>query len=255
MNIRAPLVADGQPTKVVEPGQGPLDHPPMAAQPFARVNAAAGNPRADAALATCPAASQVVIPFVRVQLVRTLAWTSSSPAQGRDGVQRDAEHQRIMHIGARDGYGEGDASALDHNMALRARFATVRWIRPGRFAPFFAATLALSRAARDQSILSASASRWSRSRCKRSQTPAWRQSRSRRQQVIPLPQPSSWGSSSQLLPLLRTKMMPVSAARSLMRGRPPRGLGDSTGSNGSMTAQSSSLTSGLLMPPVYHWFC
>lgn len=170
MHVRSPFVADGQPTKAIEPGERPLDHPAMAPQPLARVDAAAGNSWADAALATGSAAPDEVIPFVRRQLGRTLAWTSPSPPQGWDGVQRDAEHERVMHIGAREGYGAGDASSLDHNMALRARFgqiAAICWIRPGRCtlcAPLLAATRARARAARDQSILSASASRWSSSR-------------------------------------------------------------------------------------------
>jgi hypothetical protein len=41
---------------------------------------------------------------------------------------------------------------IDHKMALRARFAAIRRIRPGRFAPPGAATLDASMAARDQSI-------------------------------------------------------------------------------------------------------
>jgi hypothetical protein len=62
--------------------------------------------------------------------------------------------------------------------------------------------------------------------------PAVAQSRSRRQQVIPLPQPISWGRYSQGMPVFSTNKIPVSAARSGTRGRPPFGLGGSGGSNG-----------------------
>jgi hypothetical protein len=88
-------------------------------------------------------------------------------------------------------------------------------------APLFAGTLALSTLARLQAILSAAPKRSKSAWCRRSPTPACCHARSRRQQVTPLPQPSSWGTISQGMPLLSTKMMPVEAARSGTRGRPP----------------------------------
>jgi hypothetical protein len=74
-------------------------------------------------------------------------------------------------------------------MALRARFAFIRWIRAGALAPLLAATLVLSKLARDQSIRLASPSPSSKIWWSLQQTPASCQSRSRRQQVTPLPQP------------------------------------------------------------------
>jgi excisionase family DNA binding protein len=73
----------------------------------------------------------------------------------------------------------------------------------------------------------------------------------RRQQVMALPQPISWGSISHGMPDLSTNRMPVSAARSGTRGRPPLGLGGSSGSSGSIVSQSSSVPSGLAMPLPY----
>src|SRR5262249_43312449 len=90
-------------------------------------------------------------------------------------------------------------------------------------------------------------------RCKRLHTPACCQSRSRLQQVMPLPQPSSCRNSSHGMPLLKTNTMPVSAARSVMvRSRPPLGLGRSGGKRGAMISQSVSLINGVLMPLIYH---
>ncbi len=115
--------------------------------------------------------------------------------------------------------------ALDCEVVCRPRFPAIRGVRPGLHAPLFAAML--STLTRSQSIRSASPSRSSTTRCKRSQMPACCQSRSRRQQVTPDPQPISWGSNSQRRPALRTKIMPVKQARSGIRGRPPFGFGDS----------------------------
>jgi hypothetical protein len=135
-------------------------------------------------------------------------------------------------------------------MALAARFAAVCRVRADllvRPSPPLAGTLEPSRLARDQSIRSVWPNRSSRTRWSRCQTPARAQSRSRRQQVTPLPQPSSCGRYSQGRPVLSTNKMPVSAARSGMRGRPPLGLGGSGGSSGAIASHSASLTSGLAM--------
>jgi hypothetical protein len=155
-----------------------------------------------------------------------------------------------VDVGRREPDRERDALPVDHNMALAARFAAIRWIRADLLvgtAPPLAATLEPSRLARDQSIRSASPSRSSSTRCKRCHTPACCQSRKRRQQVTPLPHPSSWGRYSQGRPVRRTNRMPVKAARSEMRGRPPLGLGGSGGSSGAIASQSASLTRGFAM--------
>jgi hypothetical protein len=138
-------------------------------------------------------------------------------------------------------------------MTLGSQLATIRRILAGLFAPPGAATLALSSDARVQSIPSVSCKRCKQAWWRRFHTPARCQSRKRRQQVMPLPQPSSWGSISQGMPLFKTKTMPMSAARSVMlRGRPPLGLGGSVGNRGAMISHSVSLISGVLMPPIYH---
>ena|SRR5579884_1337190 len=253
MNILAALVAHRLATEAIEPSEGALDHPAIAPEALTRLDAPTGDARGDAAGATCPTTSRVVVCFVGMQLSGTLArtsWSARLAPHRVNGIERLLQHLRVMHVGARKPHAQGDASAVDHNMALRARFAAIRRIRPGRFAPFLAGTLALSRAARDQSNLSASARRCSSSWWRRSHTPARCQSRSRRQQVMPLPQPNSRGNNSQGVPVCNTNRMPASAARSLKRGRPPLGLGGSLGRSGSTTAHNSSLTRGLLMPPV-----
>lgn len=135
---------------------------------------------------------------------------------------------------------------LDQNMLLRARFAFVGRVRPNIGAPFFAARVRESSAAREKSIRSASASRFKSLWCRRSNTPAACQSRKRRQQVTPEPQPISRGRYSQGMPVLSTYTMPVKAARSDTRGRPPRGYRRGRGSNGSTSFHSSSLTSSFI---------
>ena len=195
MEIGPTLIANGEAAKAIEPRQGALDHPAMPSQPFPRLDPPAGDARRNAALAAGDATARIVVAFVSMQFGGTS--TRSAPSavwllDRRDRIQDRLEHARVMDIGRRERHREGDPAAVDHKMALRARFAAVRRIRSGRFAPLLAGTLAASNAARDQSSLSASARRCKSSRCRRSHTPARCQSRSRRQHVIPLPHtPSS----------------------------------------------------------------
>src|ERR1700720_1475455 len=75
------------------------------------------------------------------------------------------------------------------------------------------------------------------------QIPRYCQSRSRRQQLIPEPQPISCGSISQGIPLRRTNtipVMPVKHALSAKRGLPPLGFALATKINGSTSFRSAS---------------
>jgi hypothetical protein len=137
-------------------------------------------------------------------------------------------------------------------MPLSAWLAPVGWVRAGRGSPLLAGTDAESMLARDQSMRPRLPSRSSNRWCNRSHTPAAFQSRSRRQHVTPLPQPSSAGNASHGQPVRRTKRMPVNTWRSEMRGRPPFGLGGSGGSSGATSFQSSSDKRRVLMSPVHH---
>ncbi len=121
-------------------------------------------------------------------------------------------------------------------------------VRARASAPFFARIAALSSEARVPSMRSVWCSLVRSTPCRRSQTPAWCQSRSRRQQLMPQPQPISWGSISQGRPDFGTNRLPVSAARLSTGGRPPFGRGCSGGNSGFTTAHSSSETRGLAKP-------
>jgi hypothetical protein len=153
-----------------------------------------------------------------------------------------------VNVGSSASYREGNSASTDHKMALRAWFALIRRIRPDCLAPFLARIEAESREARDQSISPSACNLSSKTLCNCSHTPACCQSRSLRQQVMPLPQPISWGSISHCKPVLSTNKMPVSAARLEIRGRPPLGFGGSRGRSGSITSHISSVSSGFAIP-------
>lgn len=252
MDIGASLVADTKPPVAVEPCKRAFDDPPMSAETFATFDAPARDARCDGASSQPFAQRLRVICFIGVQLPGTLAWSAASSFDGCDGIQRFNHHLRVMHVRRTYCDGERDALPVHDQMAFRARFAAIRWIRPGFIAPLSAGTAEESREARDQSIRSASPKWSSKVRCKRCHTPASCHSRSLRQHVMPEPQPISKGRYSHGNPVASTNKMPRNTSRFGVRGRPPRRFSGSGGSSGSMTAHSSSLISCFAMPQILH---
>jgi hypothetical protein len=190
-----------------------------------------------------------------MQLGRTLTGTAWFPLRAddrRDRVDQREQLRRIVGVSGRDADGQRDAVAIHDEVVLRSSFAPGNWVTAGEFAPPLARTLSESALARDQSTAASSPSHFSSFVCNRSQTPAARQSRSRLQQVQPLPQPSSFGSIRQGQPVRRTKTMPRRAARSEIRGRPPLGMGGSLTSRGPMASQRSSGTRNDAFMARYH---
>ena len=249
MDIRAALVAHGEAAELGQPGQRALHDPAVPAQAGAALDTLAGNAALDTPPLQGDPTGRAVIRLVGVQLVRTLAGPSTGPLDRLDAIDQRGEDAPIRPIRRCQPHCEGDAVALDHDVALAARFAAIRRIRSGFLAPLLAGAKALSALARLQSILSAAPNRSKNAWWRRSHTPARCHARRRRQQVTPLPQPISWGSISHGMPLRSTKMMPVKAARSGTRGRPPLGLGDSGGKSGAIVSHNVSLTNGLLIRP------
>ena len=167
--MSASLVADRQPAEAVEPGQGALDHPAVAPQPLAGVDRPCGR---SATLMCAPAQRPAAAGDSRTPC-RRAAWPGACAAgrralDRRDGVEQLLEDDRCRGGWRRSGRtASGMPRAVDHDMALRARFAAIRRVRAGRGAPLLAGTLALSRQARLQSIWSASPSRSSSARWSR----------------------------------------------------------------------------------------
>ena len=249
------LVADGEAAIAGEPGQRAFDDPPVPAQLRAGVDATAGDTDLDVAGAQHLATAREVVRLISVEPVRAFPRAprvSCGTADGRHRIHQHGELGGVVPVGGAEVGYQGHTVTVHDQVAFGPWFPPVGRVWPDLFsggAPLFAGTLALSRLARAQSIRSARPSRSSNVRCSRSQTPASCQSRSRRQHVLPLPQPISTGSSCHWMPVFKTNTMPASAARSGTRGRPPFGLGRSGGSNCATTSHNASLTNGLLMHP------
>jgi hypothetical protein len=249
VNICSTFVSNPKPSELASPRMSSFNYPAITSKTVFRFDPFACNARANATFSARTTTSGIVIPFVGVQFVGTESRPAPRTWNGRNTIQQVFQGSRVVDISSRQQTGQRNALSIDEKMVLRARFAFVRGVGARRFAPFFAATVAESTDARLQSISPARPNFSKNRRCKFCQTPASCHSWSRRQQVMPLPQPISLGSISQGMPLRRTKRMPVKVARSDMRGRPPFGFGFSGGNSGATYSHSLSSRRGRILRP------
>lgn len=223
----------------MEPGDGPLDNPPVDSEAGAVWDAAAGDHRFDAGRPDQAAVFVVVVAAVAEQAVGSFAWPSGQAGDGRDLLQQGYQLGDVVAVAAGQRDGEWDALAVDDDMVLAARTCSVD--RAGTtFGPRRAAlTWEESITARDQSSFFATRSFFNSTRCSWSHTPASFHAARRRQQVMPDPKPSSCGRYSHWIPVCSTNRIPHRACRSGTRGRPSTCFGTGSGSNGSMSEHSS----------------
>jgi hypothetical protein len=254
-DVRAPLVAHPEPAKAEQPSERALCHPAVATEPLARVDATLCDARGDASDVQGTAEARGIVGFVGVQLGRASArspWLSPWSDDGWNRIDKRDELGGVVRVGGREPHSQRDAAAVNDEVVLGATLAAVDRVSSRLLAPLLARTLRLSTLARHQSIAAASPNQLWTVSCNRCHTPAFCQSRNRRQQVVLLPHPSALGTSRQGHPVLRTKTMPPRAARSETRGRPLLGLGGSLGSRGSMASQRSSETRDVVSMVRHH---
>lgn len=263
MNISSPFVPNAQAAELVQPTQGAFDHPAGFPQTAAMWPTLTSQPIRDAQTLQPTMMRATAIRTISLHRYGPLARPAGFAAHGGDGHQQRLQLPAVMHVGGGDLGAQGNALGIGAKMMFAARFAAVRRVWPRLKPPKTARTLLESTTAHDQSIRSARCNRRNNSRWSFSQTPALCQARSRRQQVMPLPQPNSKGKFRQAMPLLSTKRIPVSAARSQIGLRPGyflrRGF---FGSNGWIIDHSESSTSGVAIPSLlqrwskkYNSFC
>ncbi|GAA2683293.1 hypothetical protein GCM10009864_65270 [Streptomyces lunalinharesii] len=165
-----------------------------------------------------------------------------SDGDGGGLVEQGRELGGVVAVAAGQRHRKGDALGVGDDVVLAARPCAVD--RAGTaFGPLRAArTWEESIIARDQSRFPADRRFFGSSTCSRSHAPVSFHAASRRQQVVPEPKPSSWGRNSHWMPVCSTNKIPHNACRSGTLGRPSTGFGPGLGSNGSISAHSSSDT-------------
>jgi hypothetical protein len=247
MNVISAFVANSEASELVQPSDCSFHDPAMLTQSTSMFGVPASQARSNAAATQRVAMRLRVVTAVALNALRSVAWSASLAGNRRNGFHQRQQLRHIVEIGAGERGCQRNARRIRDDMVLAPRLAAICGVSAGFCPPSTALTLELSTTARDQSIRSDALSLSSRSWCNRFQTPASCQSRSRRQQLIPQPQPISWGSIDHGMPVRSTNKMPVSASRLPIGGRPP--LGDDTigGRSGSTNSHSSSDTSTLAM--------
>ncbi len=174
------------------------------------------------------------------------ALTRRHPDSGH-GVDKREEFVRVVHVGRRHGLGQRQAEGFYEKMMLATRLRSIRraWAREGSF--FDARTDEESMEAREKSTLPLSPSSSSSRSWSFSHTPARVHSSSLRQAAMPDRPNCLRGSISHGMPILSTKTMASSAARSSARGRPSFFLGRGGCSRGPTRCQKASGTSSRTM--------
>lgn len=249
MDVGAAFIPDTEAAELMQPRQGSLDHPSVHAESATVLASAARQHGLDTQLHERIAMRIRMVGPISLNTIGTPTGTSALTGDGRNRVNERQKLGYVVPVRTGKYRGERNTVRIGDDMVFRAVFPAIRGVRAGVRPPKTARTEALSTTARDQSILLASRSRLSKTWWMSCQTPASCHSCSRRQQVMPHPQPISCGRSSQGMPVLSTNRMPVSVLRWSIGVRPPLGRGLCGGRQGSMSSQSSSVSSGLAIGP------
>ena len=138
MHLGPPLVADEQAFEVVQPGEGALDHPAVAAESGAVLGLAASDERLDPSLAQQSAVSVGVVAAVGDQRFGPPARPPDAAANGGHRLHKRQQLLDVVAIGAGQAPGERDAARIDEEMLLGARPGSINRARARLGAPFFA---------------------------------------------------------------------------------------------------------------------
>ena len=140
MDVLAAVVSDEQPFELVEPGEGALDDPSVAAQASAVFGLAAGDLRCDPASAELAPVLVVVVPAVGGHPVGPSSRPADLAPHRRHAVDECDELGDVVAVAAGDRPGERDPGRVYEKVMLGAVSGSINWARARRGAPFFACT-------------------------------------------------------------------------------------------------------------------
>ena len=191
-----------------------------------------------------------VVPAVALDEAGLPQRPTRAAAQGRNAVDQWQQLGHVVPVRRREARDDRNPVRVGKNMMFRPGLTAIGRVRSSFFPPRSARSEALSTTARARSSRPRRRNSVSKTRWSRFQTPARCHRTSRRQQVLPDPQPISFGSIFQGMPLRSTNRIPVNTARSGIGFRPAcwRLRGRRLGSSGSIRVHKSSSTSAWLMP-------
>ncbi len=193
-----------------------------------------------------------------MQLLRATPGTPARAPHRGNRIEHHFQHGTLVDIGRRQAHRQRHPPTLHDRVALASRTPAIESSSARtQSPPFGRQPRRIQRRPRPIKFVGAPASDASSSWCSRSQTPACCQSRNRRQQVMPLPQPISWGSISQGIPVLQDKYDAAQHGAGAHAAGVPLGFGRLRQATAApTTAPRPSLTSVyFIMPSLYHRFC
>lgn len=220
MDITASFITDTETTVLVQPRKSTLNHPPVHPKTTSILRASLSQKGLNKLSAKLLAMRFAIVSSVSQHRSRTSNRPAYLACYRRNSLDQRQQLCNIVVVRPRQSHGQRNTVGIGHQMVFRTFFAAIRGVWACFRPPKIARTEAESTTAREKSIWSARRRWLSKTRWILSQTPAFCQSRRRRQQVIPEPQPISWGRSSHAIPVLRTKRMPFRTARSSRGFRP-----------------------------------
>jgi hypothetical protein len=220
MNIATTFISLPQTFELVKPGDTSFNNPAGFAQSAAMFGITSCKYRDYSQFPQNFSQRLTVIGTVTLKSIRSLLRMARFSADFGDGIYQRQCLCNIVPIGSGEFMSQRNSVCISYQVVLGTRFTPVCWVGASLLPPKTARIDDESTIALEKSIWSALRNSVSRMWCILSHTPAFCQSRNRRQQVMPLPQPISCGKYSQPMPVLSTKSIPVRAARSESALRP-----------------------------------
>jgi hypothetical protein len=138
VGLVAAVGAEEQPAAVVQPGEGALDDPAVAAEPGAVLGLPSRDHWLDAALPDEPPVLVVVVAAIGDDAVGASAGSASAAAYGRHPVEQFEQLGDVVAVAARERPGKRQAATVYEEMLLAATPAAVDGAGACLRAPFFA---------------------------------------------------------------------------------------------------------------------
>jgi hypothetical protein len=152
VNVHPLLVAHAQSPELVQPSEGPFDHPAPSPQSAAMFGIALRKKRDDVSVTQTLPDRLRVITTVAQYAIRTMPWASPLSLQSWDGINQWEGLSRVIAIGPRELNRQRNSASIANQMALAAQLGPVGGIRSRLQSPKTARIELPSTTARDQSI-------------------------------------------------------------------------------------------------------
>ena len=140
MDLAAAVVADEQSFELMEPGEGALDYPAVAAEPGTVRGLAPRNLRGNAALAKLATPAVVVVTAIGGDTLGPPLGPADLAAHRRHAVDEPDQLGAVVAVATRERPGERDPRRVDEEMVLGAVSGSINRARARLGAPFFACT-------------------------------------------------------------------------------------------------------------------